>query len=93
MSKATENNYWLGENVVQLRMRNRRIIVEKEEDDAYIIRLIRTTTPKDREEIEESDNVKFYAKGKIMATYVKLTREALNGLLLVLGKFFEEGML
>ena len=93
MSKATENNYWQGENVVQLRTKNRRIIVEKEEEDAYTIRLIRTTTPEDRKTIKESDNVKFYAGGKIMMTCIKLTREALNGLLFVLAKFFEEGML
>lgn len=93
MSKATENIAYKCENKILLRLRNKRIIVEKMGEDEYYLRFIRTTTPEDRELLEESDNVKLYCRGKIQMTSIWLSRDAFEHLIFVMAKFIEEGML
>ena len=51
MSKATENIAYKCENKILLRLRNKRIIVEKMGEDEYYLRFIRTTTPEDRRQV------------------------------------------
>lgn len=92
MSRKTENTIYRIKNGMALRLRNRWITVIKD-GDRYIIKLVRTTTPGEREKAQDESHIFYYCGKKIMATYIILQREAFEGLLATMYAFVGEGML